>query len=125
MSGSAGQAMPNSFAQPGQMSPGADKGPGQPTQTAMGTPIVYGKSYLDSNQYAKNIQPVVSPLSASNTYVDQGGVGIGSDAGYGSSDSGVSSGDYGAGFAASSASDFGGSDAGSDSGGGGGGGGGK
>jgi hypothetical protein len=99
MSGGTGQAMPTTFAQPGQ--PGGNKGTGQPTQTAMGTPIVYGKTYLDNSQYTKNIQPVSSPLSAPLNSSSYGG-----DSGYGGDSS---FGGYGSGFAAANPSDFGGS----------------
>jgi len=67
MSGSAGQAMPTEFAQSS-----GNKGTGQPMQTAMGTPIVYGKSYLNNNQMVTN-QSTASPLSAVQAVMDNSG----------------------------------------------------
>ncbi len=64
--GSAGQPLPNQFAQT-QTSGGGDKGTGQPTgyggnatATPMGTPIVYGKTYLPQTSLAQNAN--TSPL---------------------------------------------------------------
>jgi hypothetical protein len=119
MSGSTGQAMPTQFAQPG-----GDKGTGQPTQTAMGTPIIYGKSYLNNSNYSSN--PVAAPLSVSNqpysdnfyggSSVSDGGpsVGVSSDGmgpGVGEGTGGASpgdSGDGGTGAASSATGDGGG-----------------
>lgn len=47
-------------------SQGGSKGTGQPTQTAMGTPIIYGKTYLDTNQLVRNQPPLTSVNSNTN-----------------------------------------------------------
>jgi len=63
MSGQSGQAMPTEIAQPGQQMNGVGgKGGGQPTQTAMGTPIVYGKTYLPQSDMVQNMPSTTGPL---------------------------------------------------------------
>ena len=43
----------------------ADKGPGQPTHTAMGTPIVYGKTYYSPLSAVSNSSG--GPVASNNT----------------------------------------------------------
>jgi len=62
MAGGSGQTMPTGFAQ--TQAGGGDKGTGQPAATSMGTPIVYGKTYLPQSGLSSN-----PPLSSS--VVDQ------------------------------------------------------
>jgi hypothetical protein len=50
MAGGSGQSIPTDFAQTG----GGDKGTGQPSQTSMGTPIIYGKTYLPQSSLSSN-----------------------------------------------------------------------
>jgi hypothetical protein len=78
MAGGSGQSMPTSFA---QTQGGGDKGTGQTSQmeTSMGTPIIYGKTYLPQSGLSSN-----PPLSSAvvdrvnqqlNTQSPGGGLG--------------------------------------------------